>query len=412
MKQPTASRAKRTPKNAPATAPEPDLTRAVELVTRMLAIPGPSCSEAEVARFVVDRLVEAGARPAAIQMDAAHRRTPVEGNCGNLMFRLPGTIRGPRRMLMAHLDTVPVCVGSRPQRRGNFIRSADPQTGLGADDRAGAAVVLCAALEIVERNLPHPPLTFLWTIQEELGLQGARCASVSRLGRPKLAFNWDGGGPDKITVGATGGYRIDVDVHGVASHAGVAPEKGVSAVAIAALAIADLQRNGWHGAIHKKEGDGTANVGVIQGGVATNVVMDRVTIRAEARSHDSKFRAEIVRQIERAFRDAAQRVRNEEGRGGRVEFDGQLDYESYLLNPDEPSVACVEAAIRSVGLEPRRAVANGGVDSNWMVQHGIPTATMGCGQVRQHMVTEQLNVRQFEAACRIALRLATQTEGG
>jgi tripeptide aminopeptidase len=315
-------------------------------------------------------------------------------------------------MLMAHLDTVPVCVGSRPQRRGNFIRSADPQTGLGADDRAGSAVVLCAALEILERDLPRPPLTLLWTVQEELGLQGARCASVSRLGRPKLAFNWDGGGPHKITVGATGGYRIDIDVRGVASHAGVAPEQGVSAVAIAALAIADLQRNGWHGAIHKREGDGTANVGVIQGGVATNVVMGRVTIRAEARSHDSKFRAEIVRQIERAFQDAAKRVRNEEGHGGRVEFDGQLDYESYLLNPDEPSVACAEAAIRSVGLEPRRAVANGGVDSNWMVQHGIPTATMGCGQVRQHMVTEQLNVPQFEAACRVALRLATQTEGG
>jgi tripeptide aminopeptidase len=412
MKERPVNRANRKQATSPPVVPEPDLARAVELVTRMLAIPGPSCSEADVARFVMDRLVAAGARPTAIQMDAAHRRTPLEGNCGNLVFRLPGTIRGPRRLLMAHLDTVPVCVGSRPVRRGNIIRSADPQTGVGADDRSGAAVVLGTAVEILERNLPHPPLTFFWTVQEELGIQGVRCASVSRLGRPKLAFNWDGGGPEKITVGATGGYRIAIEVHGVASHAGVAPELGVSAVVIAALAIADLQRNGWHGAIHKREGDGTSNIGMIQGGQATNVVADRVTIRAEARSHDPKFRAEIVRQIERAFRDAAERVRNEQGRGGRVEMDGRLDYESFVLPTDDPSLAGAEAAIRSVGLEPQRAVARGGLDANWMFRHGIPTATMGCGQGNQHMVTETLRVKQFETACRIALRLATQTEGG
>ena len=410
MKKRKTSRESGTARASVIAAPEPNLRRAVDLVMQIMAIPGPSGDEAAVARFVGERLREAGARPSEIKSDAAHRRTPNAGNCGNLAFRLPGTVRGPRRLLMAHLDTVPVCVGSRPIRRGNRIISADPHTGVGADNRAGSAVILGTALEILERKLPHPPLTFLWTVQEEVGLQGAHFASLGPLGGPKLAFNWDGGAPEKITVGATGGYRIQIRIQGVASHAGVAPEQGISAIGIAALAIADLQRSGWHGAIHKPQGDGTSNFGVIEGGSATNVVTDRVNVRAEARSHDPEFRRRIVQEIERAFQAAAREIRNHEGRCGSVEIEGRLDYDSFLLPPDDPSVVGAEAAMRSLGLEPQRAVARGGLDANWMFRHGIPTATLGCGQCHPHMVTDSLNLVQYKTACRIALRLATQAE--
>ena len=112
-------------------------------------------------------------------------------------------------------------------------------------------------------------LTFFFAVQEEVGLMGARFCDVKKLGAPKLCFNWDGGAPEKLTVGATGAYRLFIDVHGIASHAGVAPEKGVSAIAIAALAIADLARGGWHGLIQKGKFSGTSNVGVISGGDAS-----------------------------------------------------------------------------------------------------------------------------------------------
>ena len=115
---------------------------------------------------------------------------------------------------------------------------------LGADDRAGVAVVLSAALAILRNKLPHPPLTFFWPIQEEIGLYGARFADLGLLGEPKLAFNWDGGSLDRVTVGATGGYRMQIDIEGLASHAGVCPEQGVSAIAIAGLAIAELAARG------------------------------------------------------------------------------------------------------------------------------------------------------------------------
>ena len=384
----------------------PDPHRAIELVLQLMAIPGKSGEEGAVADEVERRLRDAGAQVSMIRRDAVPRQTPVRGTTGNLILKLPGTVRGPRRMFSAHLDTVPICVGSRPVVKKRMVRSANPATGLGADDRAGVATILTAAVELLERDLPHPPLTFCWFVQEEIGLQGSRLVNVKKLGQPKLAFNWDGGAPDKLTVGATGGCRITIDITGVASHAGVAPERGVSAITIAGMAIADLQHNGWLGLVQKGRKEGTSNVGVIQGGDATNVVTDKVLVRAEARGHDASFRNRIVAEIEKAFVRAAKEVKNVAGATGHVDIATRTDYEPFLLAADEPCVLAAEAAVRAVGREPMRAVANGGVDANWTTRHGIPTVTLGCGQLNPHMVTEALDLDGYSDACRIALLLA------
>lgn len=384
---------------------------ALDLLMELLAIPGKSGDELKVAEFICQHLKAVGLKDSAIRFDSAHRKTPIKGNVGNLIVKLPGTFKADRRMLMAHMDTVPVCVGSKPEKKGNFIRSTDPNTGIGADDRAGVAVTLLAAMEILKSELPHPPLTFLWTIQEEIGLHGARLVNLNALGKPKLVFNWDGGSASKLTIGATGGYRMKIEIRGQASHAGVAPEKGVSAIAIASLAIADLQRNGWHGSIQKGSKCGTSNIGVIRGGNATNVVADHVEITAEARSHNSTFRKRIITEIEKAFQSAAKSVRNNDGHSGTVLFDGRLDYESFALKKSDASVKEAEAAVISIGREPELAIANGGLDANWISSRGFPTVSLGCGQLNQHMTTEALDVREFQDARQIALRLATGVEG-
>jgi tripeptide aminopeptidase len=386
--------------------PEPNVKRAQELVMELMAIPGRSGEERRVADVIGGYLRSAGLPAAAIQFDTAHRRTRLAGEVGNLIVKLPGTVRGPRRLFSAHLDTVPICIGSQPVRRGGLVYSRNQASGLGADNRAGCTVLLATALELLGSGAPHPPLTFCWFVQEEIGLEGSRHVVKRMLGRPACAFNWDGGSPYKLTVGATGGYRLEIEVRGVASHAGGAPEKGVSAIVIAALAIADLQRGGWHGAIEKEGRTGTSNVGVIQGGEATNVVTDQVRIRAEARSHDPEFRARIVQEIHEAFGRAVEEVSSVEGKKGEVGFLGRLDYDSFLLPADDPSVLEAEAAVRAIGQEPLRAVANGGVDANWTTRHGIPTVTLGCGQLNPHTTREALDVRQFEDACRIGLYLA------
>lgn len=385
---------------------EPDHNRAFDLVMQMMAIPGKTGFENDVANFITEKLLAAGAPADAIQRDEAHHKTQIKGNTGNLILKLPGTKRGLRRLLSAHMDTVPICVGSKPVCEGRVVRAADPTTGLGADDRAGATAILCAALEILEQGLPHPPLTFCWFIQEEVGLQGAKHVNKSALGNPKLAFNWDGGAPNKLSVGATGAYRTYITIKGLASHAGGAPEKGISAIVIAARAIADLDRNGWHGLVQKAGKSGTSNVGFIQGGEATNVVTDHVELRVEARSHDAVFRKEMQTAIEDAFHQAVAEVKNVNGQTGEVSIQSNLQYESFVLAEDEPCVLAAEAAIRSIGLEAERAVVNGGLDANWLTARGIPSVTLGCGQRNPHTVAETLNLDDFDGACRVALRLA------
>jgi len=381
---------------------------ALQCVTRLMAIPGPSGQEKKVADFVRHALKRAGAPTPLSQ--APPRGSPFQSRTGNLVLRLPGTLRGPRRLLVAHMDTVNLCVGARPVRRGSCIVSGIRGTGLGADNRAGTAALLTAATLLFTKRLPHPPVTFLWTVQEESGMHGARCVAKRLLGKPSLAFNFDGGAPDKLTIGATGGYRITIDVEGLASHAGNAPEQGISAVAIAGLAVARLHDDGWHGRIARKDGSGTSNVGIMQGGTATNVVADRVVLRAEARSHDAGFRQTIVRRIETAFRDAVSQVPNAEGRLGKVQFNGRLDYEAFCLSLDDPSIRAAEAAVKRVGRTPTHAVANGGLDANWLTHRGIPTVSLGAGQRRIHTVNEQLDVADFLDACRIAVQLATAAE--
>lgn len=380
---------------------------ALDLVTTMMAVPGKSREEGRVAEFIRRRLAEAGVRADAIVTDKAHKRSPGGGETGNLIVKLPGTIRGPRRLLMAHIDTVPLCVGSRPVRRGPLIGSRDAHTALGADNRAGASVVLNSILEIQRQNLPYPPLTLFWPIQEEIGLVGARYASLAKLGRPALCFNWDGGPPDVAIIGATGDYNMEIEVKGVASHAGAHPERGVSAITICGLAMAELEREGWHGLIIKGSKTGTSNIGYVHAGEATNVVTPVLSLRAEARSHDPQFRKKIVEAYRKAFQKAALQVKNDSGQHGRIQFDADLKYESFKLSEDEACVMAASRAIEMIGHQPVLKISNGGLDANWMTARGLPTVTLGCGQQNVHTVNETLHVDNYLDACRIGLLLAT-----
>lgn len=387
--------------------PVVDDSAAVSLVMELMAIPGRSRQESAVVEFLRTRLLQAGVSPDYIQVDTANRRIPGGGEVGNLIVKVPGIRKGSRRLLMAHMDTVPICVGCQPIRDGERIRSANSNTGLGGDDRAGVAVVLTAVLELIRQKIPHPPLTLLFAIQEEIGLYGARFVSAQKLGAPKYCFNWDGSSPHFVNVGATGDYGIEIEIQGLASHAGVHPERGVSAIAIASLAIADLTQNGWHGLIEKGRNRGTSNVGVIEAGEATNVVTPLLKLRAEARSHDPVFRKKIVEAYRKAFVAAARQVKSSEGATGTIKFSAELKYESFRLDPASPVVSLASKAISSLGLSPELCIGNGGLDANWMFAHGLPTVTLGCGQQDIHTIRESLHVPSFLNGCRIALLLAS-----
>lgn len=380
--------------------------RALKLVTELMAIQGVSCEEKEVATFIVDQLLASGIAKSSITYDTAHRRTLRGGQVGNLIVKLPGTVRAPRVMLSAHMDTVPICVGCRPKRTGQVISSSNRTTGLGADDRAGVAAILTAALELVEESAAHVPLTLCFFVQEEIGLQGSRHMSVDKLGQPKFAVNFDGGSASKLTIGATGGERIYATFTGLAAHAGLAPEKGASAIEAASIAIANLKRSGWLGLVRKKGSLGTSNVGVVHGGNATNVVCDKLEVQAEARSHDGEFREKIASAICDAFVAACQQVVSSEGTAVSVDITRRVDYEAFRLDENSPLVQMVCRTVKGLGGEPNLAISNGGVDANWLVKHGIPAVTLGCGQRDVHTSKETLDIPDFLLACRVAKAIA------
>jgi tripeptide aminopeptidase len=386
-----------------------DKMAAVARLMKMIAVPGRSGEEQAIAKLITDQLEAVGAKNSWISFDSANRRSPIGGQIGNLIVKLPGTVKGPRRLLMGHIDTVPLCVGAIPVRKGDTIRPKAATTALGGDNRAGACVVLTTAVELLKNDVPHPPLTLFFPIQEEIGLNGARFVTQSKLGNPKLCFNWDGGDPSVVTIGATGAFNLDIEVNGIASHAGAHPEYGVSAAVITSLAIASLQENGWHGDVHKGRQSGTSNIGMINGGDATNVVMSSLKVTAEARSHSETFRKRIVREFEKAFRAAAKSVRSADGKHGSVTFHAEQRYDSFSISAREPVVKAALTAMQSLGMNPVTTICNGGLDANWMNKHGFPTVTLGCGQSGIHTVKEELHVPSFLQACQVGLNLATAT---
>lgn len=383
---------------------------AIARVMQLMAIEGASCQEAAVSQFLQDQLTTHGVPHSAVSVDTAHRRSPAGGATGNLIVKLKGTVRGPRRLLMAHMDTVPLAVGCQPVRQGDWIQPKSAHTALGGDNRSGCAVLLTSIIEILKQKLDYPPLTLLFTVQEEIGLRGARFLTAGKLGKPALCFNWDGREPGSLITSAVGATNLVIRIDGIASHAGVHPEAGVNAGVVASLAIADLQADGWHGLVIKGKQRGSSNVGVLNGGAATNVVMPELLIEAEARSHQPAFRKRIVRRFRTAFETAVKSVTTVDGRTGAMTFEEDTRYEAFSIARSSACVRSASQAIAQVGLVPEPRGCDGGLDANWMTSHGFPTVTMGCGQHDIHTVNEKLNIPEFLTGCRVALQIATDCD--
>src|SRR5207253_502305 len=181
---------------------------------RLLAVEGTTGHEKAIGTEVASALVEAGVPRRAIRLDDAATRIPLPTQTGNLIVTLPGTRPDlPRLLFMTHLDTVPLCAGAKPVPRGKRIVPAGA-TALGGDNRTGVACLVTLAAALLEKRLPHPPLTLLFTVREESGLWGARFVRPDDLGNPAEAFNVDGRSAAELTIGAVGAERWQVEIFG------------------------------------------------------------------------------------------------------------------------------------------------------------------------------------------------------
>ncbi|HEV3144191.1 MAG TPA: M20/M25/M40 family metallo-hydrolase [Gemmataceae bacterium] len=389
-----------------------DSEKAITRLMRFLAIEGITGQERAIAEDVVRALIEAGVPKSAIRFDDANQRIPVPTQTGNIIVNLPGTRPGPRLLFMCHLDTVPLGAGAKPVRKVDRIVPAG-ETALGGDNRTGCAVLVTLAATLMERKLPHPPLTLFFTVREESGLYGAKHVDPKDLHGPVFGFNFDGKCATEICIGAVGAERWQAEITGKASHAGVHPEKGISATMVMALALTDVFRGGWFGKVVQGEKTGTSNVGRVgdaQGhsaGQATNVVTDFIRVNGESRSHDLAFASAITAAYRAAFEKAAGQVKDAQGATATVKFESKLDYYPFRLSESDAVYQHAQKAIAHLGWPSVSRIANGGLDANWLVRHGIPTVTLGAGQNEIHTKQEFVDLAEFARGCQVALALAT-----
>ncbi len=309
------------------------------------------------------------------------------GEIGNLIARVPGTRpTAPPLFLNAHVDTVVPGEGVKPRLEGDIIRT-DGTTVLGGDDKSGVAVIVETLRALKEEGVPHGDLEVVFTICEEVGLLGAKHLDYGRL-RAHEGISLDSDGPEEIIAEAPAACRLEFRVHGLAAHAGVRPEAGISAIRIAGEAIARMR-------LGRLDDESTANIGVIEGGKATNIITDFVLVRGEARSHDERKLARQVAHMRRRFQHAARRHRVErDGQGitGRVEDAVSRDYPRLRLTPDLRIVQLISEAGRRLGREIRTRRTGGGLDANIFNDRGIAVATFGTGQHEIHTLNEYLNI--------------------
>ena len=389
-----------------------DVAAAEEHLMRFLSVEGVTGQEAQIAAAVSEALQKAGVPASAIRFDEVNKRIPVPTETGNLIVDLPGTRPGPRLLFSTHLDTVPLCAGAKPRREGDRIVS-DGTTALGGDNRTGCAILVVLAETLLKHNLPHPPITLLFTVREESGLHGARELDPADLGGAVMCINVDGQDPSDLIVGAVGQENWEVEITGKASHAGVAPERGISATLVGAIALTEAKREGWFGKVVKADGKGTSNVGIFGGkdgkaaGDATNVVTDYAFIKGEARSPTSAFAAAIAEGFGQAFQKAKGDVKDHEGETAALAFTHTPSYPPFNLDESSPVVRRATRAMTMLGLNPNYLFSNGGLDANWLDKHGVPTVTIGAGQAEIHTIKEYVNLPEFATGCRLALLLAT-----
>jgi tripeptide aminopeptidase len=389
-----------------------DVAAAEAHLMRFLSIEGVTGQEANIAAAVSDALKKVGVPASAIRFDDANTRIPVPTETGNLIAEMEGTQPGPRLLFSSHLDTVPLCAGAKPRREGDRIVS-DGTTALGGDARTGVALLVAVAETLIKHKLPHPPITFLFTVREESGLHGARELNPADLKGPAMCINVDGQLASELMIGAVGQENWDVEIKGRASHAGVAPEKGISATMVGAVALAEAKKAGWFGKVVTPNGRGTSNVGIFGGkegkpaGDATNVVTDYVFIKGEARSPEAAFATKIAKGYKEAFATAQAAVTDDAGVTAEVTFRHKASYPPFKLDEDAPVVKRAVKALEMLGIEPTFLFSDGGLDANWLDKHGIPTVTIGSGQAEIHTVKEYVRLDEFEKGCRLGVLIAT-----
>jgi tripeptide aminopeptidase len=397
-----------------------NLERLAETFVQLCEIDSPSRREKKVSDFLTRTFRDLGATSICEDQSS----TLTGSDCGNLVISFPGRGSGDGTnqepiLLACHMDTVEPGCGVEVIRNGDIFTSRS-DTVLGSDDKSGIAAIIELIRILRETNIDHAPLELLFTTCEEIGLIGAKALDRTLL-KARYGYALDSTGIDRIIIGAPAANKLKIEVHGIAAHAGLHPEQGISALCLTANAITNLR-------LGRLDEESTANFGLIHGGVATNIIPDHITIEGEVRSHSLSKLIEHTEEIKRTFQQViecwplppvALHPPMEQATLGNpcpaasgghpspsplspvpeslpsVEISVHSEYPAMHLELHEPVIKHVKEAAQKLGRTLTFEVAGGGSDANIFNSFGLATAIIATGMNKVHTTDECLDMKDL-----------------
>ena len=352
-----------------------------DLFTRLAQIDSESRHEAQIAGELETILTGMGAE--VVFDDAAEK---VGGDCGNLVAKFKGTVDADPIFLSGHMDTVVPGKGVKVRFEDGVFRS-DGTTILGSDDKSALAIIIEVMQVIAENNLPCPPVEVVFTVCEEIGLMGAKEIDLSLMDST-FGYILDSTDTEGIVTRAPSANKITAKVYGRAAHAGAAPEKGISAIYTASKAIAQLE-------LGRIDDETTSNLGLISGGMATNIIPEYVEIHGETRSHDVDMLEKITQNIVSTFEETAAALRADGEDLPRVEVIVEQDFPNTNIPEDHIAITLARRAAEKLGRPLESKTIGGGADANIFFGKGIVAGVLGTGMTDVHTLNESITLQDM-----------------
>ncbi len=356
--------------------------RLIELFLEAAGIEALSGNENNMADYIKSFLLKLNLTP---HEDDSALNT--KGQCGNVICPI-GT--GGEMVLLSHMDTARSTKEMKPVFHKDRITS-DGTTVLGVDNRAGIACLLYAVEKAINENIPLKDFTLAFTVQEETTLLGSHYLGIN--GNIKMGFVFDSHlSPGCFIRESAGSIGFKVKILGKAAHSGLAPEKGIDSVKIAGMAISNID-------LGRIDSETTANIGIIKGGAATNVVPELTCIEGEVRSMAPEKINIKIDEIRNEFEKAALQL------GGAIEFETSWNFKPYSVDLESQTFRTIESALKGAGLIPVPSISKGGSDANSLNAKGIPTVNIGIGAENPHSNDEFILLNSLEKTAEIVLEL-------
>jgi tripeptide aminopeptidase len=322
----------------------------------------------------------------------------IGGDTGNLIAKFKGNALVPPLLLNAHMDTVEPGRGVKAVLKDGTFTS-DGTTILGADDKSAIAILLETLSILKENNISHGPLEVVFTVCEEIGLLGAKYLDFSLL-TATYGFAVDATDTEGIVTRAPSANHIEFEIHGKDAHAGAAPEKGINAILLAGKAISALE-------LGRIDQETTCNIGIIEGGIATNIIPNLVRVKGEARSHNEEKLNEITDRIASSFTKVIEEYKrkNSDGELPRVDIRIKKDFSRTDIPSDHPVVVLANRAAENLGRTMKTKTSGGGADANVFFEKGILTGVLGTGMRDMHTVRESVNLDDMVRTVELLLEI-------